>query len=152
MARAGRLWLAHIQYEATMLLTRFEYPQSADLSGFMCRSFDTKRGFFVPALDVIESDSAITVKAELPGVESDDVEVSVHNDVLTISGERTQTEPREGERSVRVESSYGRFERRVNLPDGTDANGVEARFNNGILEVTVQRPEKAQPRKIDIES
>jgi HSP20 family protein len=106
----------------------------------------------VPELDVRESTDAITVEAELPGVDEKDVTVTLANGVLTIKGEKKQEKEEKGESYHLTERSFGSFERSIRLPDIIDEAKVEAKFDKGVLRVTaVKKPEavKAQ-RKIEI--
>jgi HSP20 family protein len=113
-------------------------------------------GAFSPALDVEEDEGAFTLHVELPGVGVDDVDVSLEENVLTITGERRfyarsgEADSTEGFR--RIERNFGRFHRSVRLPDRVDADGVEARFHDGMLTVTVPKAEDAKPRRIAITS
>lgn len=87
----------------------------------------------VPALDVKEDGEAITVTAELPGVASEDVEISVHDDVLEISGKKSAETTRDEENVHIVERSYGSFKRRLVLPAEVDSERAEAAMDNGVL-------------------
>jgi HSP20 family protein len=106
----------------------------------------------VPELDVRESTDAITVEAELPGVDENDVTVTLANGILTIKGEKRQEKEEKGESFHLTERSFGSFQRSIRLPDTIDDAKVEAKFDKGVLKVTAaKRPEavKAQ-RKIGI--
>ncbi|GLK65344.1 hypothetical protein GCM10017635_28190 [Paracoccus kondratievae] len=95
-----------------------------------------------PSVEISETDKAISVTAELPGLEEKDVEVLLEDGLLTLRGEKTtSTEDSERRFSERV---YGRFERRIPLPAGIDEGAVEASFRNGVLTVTLPRTETAQ--------
>jgi HSP20 family protein len=102
-------------------------------------------------LDVMETDEAVVVKASLPGVKSDDVEVSVHHNTLAITGEvRGEEETGEQGRFHHRERWYGRFSRQVTLPADVDTNACEARFEDGVLTVRLPKKEEARPRRISI--
>jgi HSP20 family protein len=106
----------------------------------------------VPELDVRESTDAITVEAELPGVDEKDVTVTLANGVLTIKGEKKQEKEEKGESYHLTERSFGSFQRSIRLPETIDDARVEAKFDKGVLTVTAaKKPEavKAQ-RKIEI--
>jgi HSP20 family protein len=108
----------------------------------------------VPELDVRESGNAITIDAELPGVEEKDVSVTLANGVLTIKGEKKQEKEEKSENYYMAERSFGSFERSIRLPDTIDENKVEAKFDKGVLKITAaKKPEavKAQ-RRIEIKS
>lgn len=105
---------------------------------------------FAPATDLIESDSHYILRADLPGLSEDDVNVELDGNVLTVSGERrSSTEDRKAG-YYRVERSYGSFRRSVRLPEGVDAEAITATFDKGVLEITVPKPEVAKPHKVQI--
>lgn len=106
---------------------------------------------FVPPVDVFENDGQIVIKAELPGIDPSDVEVSIDENVLSIRGERRFKEKTEQEGFYRIERRYGRFERYLPLPQGTDAEQIQASYDSGILDVRVPKPEQMKPRRLDIQ-
>ena len=101
------------------------------------------------ALDVHEDDNAYTVTTALPGVQAENVNVKLHNDLLTIEGEIPQHEV-ENVRSLMQERVYGRFSRTIRLPQPVNRDAVEANFDNGILTLTLPKAEEAQPRQIPV--
>lgn len=109
---------------------------------------------FVPHLDVTESANEYRVSAELPGLDREDFEVTLEDGVLTIAGEKKGPVKTEDARLRRAESRAGRFERKVRFDAPVDANGVKARYRNGVLDVTVPKPEEAKPeaRTIPVQS
>jgi HSP20 family protein len=111
-------------------------------------------GPWAPAVDVRETRDAIEVIAELPGMRSDDVEVNVENNVLTIAGEKKQevTEGTPESEYHLVERRCGRFERSFTLPRSVDAEKIGARFEHGLLTVTLPKAEAAKPRRVEIRS
>ena len=104
----------------------------------------------VPQIEVVQRKDALVVRADLPGLKPEDVNVSVENGVLTISGERRHESTEEQEGYVRSERVYGTFYRAIPLPDGADEDKVDARFTNGVLEVTVPVTARERGRKIKI--
>jgi HSP20 family protein len=126
------------------------------LSSSSSRSGGQQRGQGVaewaPAIDAVQKDDDLVVRAELPGAKPEDVEVTVHQGVLTISGKREeQREEERGEYLVRERRS-GSFRRSLQLPEGIDENSIRARFDNGVLEVTVEGAAAAQgPKRIQLE-
>ena len=106
----------------------------------------------VPELDVRESTNAITVEAELPGVDEKDITVTLANGILTIKGEKKQEKEEKGESYHLTERSFGSFERSIRLPDTIDDAKVEAKFDKGVLKVTAaKKPEAVKAeRKIEI--
>lgn len=113
-----------------------------------------QEGTWAPALDVSERDDAVVVTAELPGMKSDDIDVSVQNNALTISGEkseRTEEGEKEGEYYY-AERRYGSFRRTIPLPADVDTENIEASCNSGVLIVKLPKSERAKPRKIPVKS
>jgi HSP20 family protein len=106
-----------------------------------------------PSADVMESASEIRVMLELPGMNPEDVEVSLENNVLTISGEKKE-ERQEDDKKSRwhlSERRYGRFSRSFVLPRDVDHEGIQAHFENGVLRLSVPKSERAKPRRIQIQ-
>jgi HSP20 family protein len=107
-------------------------------------------GAFAPALDVEETADGYTLHVELPGVPPEDVEVSLEENVLTISGERRFYADRSEEDFRRIERHVGRFHRSVRMPDRVDGSGVTATAKDGVLTIHVPKAEEAKPRRIPI--
>jgi HSP20 family protein len=105
---------------------------------------------WAPAVDVLERDDSLVLKADLPGLSEDDVQIEVRDNVLTIAGERKAEHEERQNGYYRVERSFGRFSRALQLPDGIDADRIAAAFDKGVLEVTIPKPEQRQPRRIEI--
>jgi HSP20 family protein len=105
---------------------------------------------WIPAMDLTETEDSLVLRADLPGVEEEDVQIEVKDGVLQISGERKDEREEKGEGFHRVERSFGRFSRALNLPDGVDPDKVEANFDNGVLEVRIPKPEETQPTRVRI--
>jgi HSP20 family protein len=103
-----------------------------------------------PACDVFEDKDAIKIVAEVPGVTPEDVKISLENNVLTIRGEKKQQAEERTERVHRYERSYGAFERTFVLPSSVDPERIEASYQNGILNVSVPKAERARPREIPV--
>ena len=103
-----------------------------------------------PALDVYEDKENFVVKAELPGMKKEDIDVSLHDGSLTISGERTEEKVEKGER-YRSERFFGRFQRIVALPASVDAARIKAQYKDGVLTVTLPKAEEAKPKQIDVQ-
>ncbi len=107
---------------------------------------------WAPALDVLHEDGDVVVRAELPGVRQDDVDITFHNGVLTISGTREAEEEKRGSGYYVRERRYGSFRRSMQLPQGTDESSISAHFRDGVLEVRVAGAAAVQePRRIQIE-
>jgi len=104
-----------------------------------------------PAVDVFEKDDAVVVKAELPGVKNEDVDVSVTEDTLTIKGDRNPESGVKDEDYDRREISYGSFYRSVALPSSVDTKNVEALYEDGILRVTLKRVGGAKQKRVNVQ-
>ncbi len=107
-------------------------------------------GAWSPAVDVVEHDDSFVIEAELPGMNKDDIKISVTNDVLTIRGEKKIEKEDKKKNYHRTERSYGSFSRTFALPGNVKADKVDAEFKNGILTVTVPKSEEAKPKQIDV--
>jgi len=105
---------------------------------------------FVPAVDLVDTPEHILVKVELPGVDAKDVNVSVQENVLTITGEKKFDKEEKGKSWFRRETSYGKFSRSLTLPTAVDAERVEAVSESGILTVTLPKSAAAKSRQISI--
>lgn len=103
-----------------------------------------------PAVDVFEDRDAVKIVAELPGVNPEDVKLSLENNLLTIRGEKKQEAEERSERVHRYERRYGSFERAFMLPSTVDGDKVSADYRNGILTVSVPKAERARPREIPV--
>jgi HSP20 family protein len=107
---------------------------------------------WIPPMDLTEAEGKYVIRADLPGLSEEDIEIQVKDDVLTISGERKSEHQDSGEGFYRVERSFGRFSRSLDLPAGVDVAAVTAAFENGVLEVRVPKSEEHQPTKVQIGS
>jgi HSP20 family protein len=107
---------------------------------------------WTPAIDVLQRDGDLVVRAELPGVEPDDVDITVQNNVLTISGRISEEREEEREGYLIRERRAGFFRRSLQLPQGVDESNITARFDNGVLEVVIEGAAQAQePRHVEVE-
>lgn len=114
---------------------------------------DFSRTSFTPRVDVCETDEAIQVSAELPGMTADDIEINCERDRLRIRGEKTSEESRNEEGVYHTERSFGAFERIIALPHEVDVDKAEASFKNGVLTVEIPRVESGtSSRKLQIKS
>lgn len=107
-------------------------------------------GTWMPAVDVMEEKESIRLVAELPGVKPEDVRISLENNVLTIQGEKKQSETMKGEKFTRFERVYGKFERSFTLPTTIDPAKIVARYDAGVLTVDLPKVETAKPRQISV--
>jgi HSP20 family protein len=143
-----------------MALVRLDPARELDsLQGDVNRLFDSFFGRsegtaaarrWVPAMDLVETEDHLVLRADLPGMDRDDIEVEVKDGVLTVSGERKAEHQTQREGYHRVERSFGRFSRSLRLPRGVDAGAVSASFDRGVLEVTVPKPAQPQATKVEI--
>jgi HSP20 family protein len=110
------------------------------------------RGMYSPTIDVKETKNAVKIAAEMPGIDEKDIDVSVHDGTLTISGEKKLAKEEDELGYHRIERSYGCFARDIALPDMVKTDKIEATFKNGVLTVTLPKTEKAieQSRKIPV--
>jgi HSP20 family protein len=105
---------------------------------------------WIPAIDLVETEDHLVLKADLPGLGEDDVDIEIKDNVLTVSGERKDEHEEKGEGFYRVERSFGGFSRSLTLPRGVDADAVSARFDRGVLEVRIPKPEERKPTRVQI--
>ncbi len=119
---------------------------------FFCRGWPTglEEGAWTPALDVIERENEVIVKAELPGLGHEDIDLSIVDNTLTLKGEkRHEAEKTEGGH-YRSERVFGSFQRTINLPSYVDADKVAATFKDGVLDVRLPKREEAKVKKINV--
>jgi HSP20 family protein len=105
---------------------------------------------WLPAMDLLETDEAFVLRADLPGMSESDVNIELEDNVLTVSGERKAEHEDKGEGFYRLERASGTFSRSLTLPKGVDPEAVSASFDRGVLEVRIPKPERRKPRKIAI--
>ena len=103
---------------------------------------------FVPAFEVKKTTDAFILKGDVPGVAEADLDIAVHNNVLTVSGSRQSEERKEGESFALYERQYGSFSRSFSLPDTADGERVEAKLDAGVLTLSIWKRAEAKPRKI----
>ena len=106
---------------------------------------------WAPAVEVVERDGRLVVRADVPGLEKDNVNVEIDDDQLVISGERRQEHEERREGLYRSERVYGRFYRAIPLPDGADAEHATATFKNGVLEISMPVTGRHQPRRVQVQ-
>ena len=116
---------------------------------WMVAPFNRLAGW-APALDVAETDDAVVVKAEIPGMESKDLDISMSGDVLTLKGEKKEEKEEKTKTFHRVERSYGAFSRSVRMPCPVDAGKVEATYKDGVLRISLPKKEEAKTRSIAV--
>jgi|SRR5437667_7264808 len=105
---------------------------------------------WAPLVDIFENEEAVILKAELPGVDPQSVDIRLENNVLTLKGERQFEGDREKEQVLRMERPYGTFSRSFSIPAVVDDTNINAKFANGVLTVTLPKKEQAKPKRIQI--
>jgi HSP20 family protein len=109
-----------------------------------------RSGMWTPAVDIYENNDSVVVKAEIPGVEKDQISVEVKDGILSLRGERKFEKEVKEESYHRIERSYGNFQRSFSLPVSVDQEKVTAKFKNGVLEVKLPKKEQAKPKQIKV--
>jgi HSP20 family protein len=136
--------LSTIQNEMNRLFNNFfDAPTGRSSSGTPARRW-------IPAMDLVETTDHYVLRADLPGLGDEDVNVQLEDNVLTISGERKMEQHTEQDGYYRLERAFGGFSRSLTLPDGVDPEGVQAHFDRGVLEITIPKPEQKKPRQVQI--
>ncbi|MGC3991310.1 MAG: Hsp20/alpha crystallin family protein [Chthoniobacteraceae bacterium] len=107
-------------------------------------------GAWTPALDVYQDKENVSVQVELPGLKKEDIEISLHDGVLTISGERKTEANEQSGQTLRSERFVGQFQRRVSLPTPVAGDKVSATYKDGVLTVTLPKAEEAKPKQIEV--
>jgi HSP20 family protein len=116
------------------------------------RAFQPMEEAWMPAVDVSETADKVTVKAEIPGMEAKDIEISMVGDTLTIKGEKKVEREEKDENYHMVERSYGSFSRAMKLPAVVEADKVEATYKNGVLTVVLPKKEEVKPKAIEVKA
>jgi HSP20 family protein len=135
-----------LQQEMNRLFSSFFDPAMA--AGATGESGDVRR--WIPAMDLVETDEHFVLRADLPGLSEADVDLSLEDNVLTLSGERKVEHEERGQGFYRLERGAGRFSRTLTLPEGVDGDAISATFDQGVLEVRIPKPEERKPRKLQI--
>jgi HSP20 family protein len=144
-----------------MALVRFDPTREVDsLQSEVNRVFDaffgnggavaTRSRRWVPAMDLLETDDHLILRADLPGLGHDDVEIEIKDGVLSVSGERRAEHEDKSEGYYRVERAFGSFSRSLSLPRGVNADAVDASFDDGVLEVRIPKPAERKPHRVEI--
>jgi HSP20 family protein len=107
---------------------------------------------WVPAMEVSETPDAYIVRVELPGVKTEDIEVTLQDDILTIKGKRERSEEHKDETVHFVERAYGEFVRSLRIPTDVKVDAVEASYKDGILEIRLPKSEESKPRRIEVKA
>ncbi len=139
-----------------MKVVRWEpfYPLRSDFEksfyDFFAPAARTKAGFIEPAVDIIEKDENIIVKAQVPGIPKEDIKLEVQGDQLTIKGENKQEKEEKKENYYRQEILYGSFYRLIDLPAEVEKENIKATLKDGVLEIALKKSKALKPVKIEI--
>ena len=133
------------------------FPQFRTIENMMSRMFDDGEdgwmgGAMAPTLDVSETDNEVDVKMDLPGMKPEDIDIQVHQNVLTIRGERSEETEEKDRTYHRVERRSGSFARSVSLPSGVDEDNVDANYKDGVLIIKMPKTKEAQAKKIAVKA
>jgi len=136
--------MATLQNEMNRLFgTFFDTPTTA-----MSGNGGVRR--WIPAMDLVEGEDHFVLRADLPGLGEEDVNLEVEDRTLTLSGERKSEQTEKGEGFYRLERASGSFSRSLTLPEGIDADAITATFDKGVLEVRIPKPEQIKPKRVEI--
>jgi HSP20 family protein len=146
--------MALVRWEPVRELSTLQNEMNRLFSSF----FDTPTGDggnggmrrWVPPMDLVETDDHFVLRADLPGLDANDVNIEVEDSVLTLSGERKAEHETKREGFYRVERASGAFRRSLTLPEGVDLDQIAADFDKGVLEIRIPKPEERKPRKVAI--
>jgi HSP20 family protein len=141
-----------------MTLMRYNRPSSEQvpkrfsdiMDEFFNDALNTRRDNFVPSIDVSETDDQFLISAQLPGMKKDDINISLENGRLSISGERSFEKEEKNKKYHRVETKFGSFERSFQLPDNVDEESISASYENGLLNISIDKSEEEVKKKIEI--
>ncbi|MBW1925609.1 MAG: Hsp20/alpha crystallin family protein [Deltaproteobacteria bacterium] len=114
------------------------------------REFLPMRGEWVPALDVSETKDSLIVKAEIPGMEPKDIDISISGDLLTIKGEKKQKTEEKKESFHRIETRYGAFSRTIRVPVAVNSDKIDASYDKGVLKIVLPKKEEIKAKQIEI--
>jgi HSP20 family protein len=132
-----------LQDEIKQVFDRFFNESETDQSNVVTSQW-------VPRVDIKEEDQRFVILADIPGVDPKHIEIHMDKGILTIRGERQSESKEEGERYSRIERSRGLFYRRFALPDSANSDGIEARGNHGVLEISIPKRPETTPRRIAV--
>lgn len=146
--------MAMVKYEPNRNIVPFSSAMSRVFDEFFPGMFGNEGSMptvtWRPQVDIVEQDDKVLIRADMPGLEKDNIKVIVNDGLLTIEGSREEKRDEKSKGFVRTERFAGTFARSFNLPAWADASKIDANYKNGVLEVTVPKTEKARPKEIDI--
>lgn len=135
--------ISSMQEEMNRMFDRF-------FKGGESSDFGMTPASWAPPLDLSETADKVTVKAEIPGMDPKEIDISIQGDTLIIKGEKKEEKEEKGKNYYRMERRYGSFSRVVDLPASVDTNKVTAECKNGVLEITMQKKEEVKPKQISV--
>jgi len=142
-----------VRHDPWSLMTRLQGDIDRILENRMGGVDDTSAGAvadWTPAVDIREEDNRFVLEADIPGIKPEDIEITMEDGVLTLRGQREIRARDDANGYRRIERVSGSFYRRFTLPDTADSEAIEAHFNHGVLEVSIPKLPKVQPRRIDV--
>jgi HSP20 family protein len=147
--------MALIRWEPVTELNTIQNEMNRLFNTFFDQPSSNARGSapgrrWLPPMDLVETGDHYVLRADLPGLADEDVNVQLQDNVLTISGERKAEHDTQQEGYYRLERAFGAFSRSLTLPDGVDPDAVQARFERGVLEIRIPKPEQKKPRQVQI--
>ena len=146
--------MALIRWEPAAELGAIQNEMNRLFNTFVDQPNPTGRGGadrrWIPAMDLVETDDHLVLRADLPGLDSDDVNIEVKDGVLTVSGERRAEHEEKADGYYRVERAFGGFSRSLSLPEHVDAERIDASFDKGVLEIRIPKPEERKPQRVEI--
>ncbi len=115
------------------------------------KGMTVETGGFNPRIDILEEENSILVHAEIPGMDKSEIKISMNEDrMLTLKGEKKRNDTEEDKAFIRSERSFGSFSRSFLLPENIDPEGISAKFNNGVVEISIPKKEPEQPKEYEV--
>jgi HSP20 family protein len=147
--------MALIRWEPVSELNTIQNEMNRLFNNFFDQPAQSGRGNgtarrWLPAMDLVETGERYLLRADLPGLSDGDVNIQLEDNVLTVSGERKAERQEQQEGYYRLERAFGSFSRSLTLPDGVNADAIEAHFDRGVLEISIPKPEQKKPRTVQI--
>ena len=142
--------MAIIRWRPERDLWSFRDDMNELFDSFFGKSTEQREGMWSPAIDVAETKDDIIVTAEVPGLNKDDINISIQENVLTLRGEKKQSKEQKDENLHRVERIYGSFQRSFTLPTLVDFTKVSAAYKDGVLRIVLPKKEEVKPKEISI--
>lgn len=151
---SGELELWNRNFPIPHVLDRLHREMDRAFEGFFRGDLVDSSPFYTegwsPAVDISETKDAYIVNAELPGIKKDDIKITMNGNVLTLRGDKKSESEKKDGTFNRIERSYGVFERSFSLPVSVESDAIEARYNDGVLTVTLPKKEEAKEKVIDV--